>query len=45
MVFDEFINRWIITVTGLNDCTIVSASSDAAGEWGGVYVSCLERGP
>jgi hypothetical protein len=45
VVYNEFIRRWIITVTGLNDCLLVSASSDAAGSWGGVYVSCLQGGP
>ena len=45
VVYDEFIGRWIITVTGLNDCLFVSATSDAAGSWGGVYLSCLEGGP
>ena len=45
VVYNEFINRWIVTVTGLNDCLLVSASSDAAGSWGGVYLSCLQGGP
>lgn len=45
VVYNEFINRWIITVTGLNDCLLVSASSDAADSWGGVYLSCLQGGP
>src|SRR5207253_736615 len=45
VVFDEFLGRWIITVTGLNDCTLVSASSDAMGAWGGAYVSCQQGGP
>src|SRR5260370_15581804 len=45
VVFDEFVGRWIITVTGLNDCTLVSASSDATGSWGGAYVSCQQGGP
>jgi len=44
IVYDEFIGRWIITVTCLNDCTLVSASSDATGSWGGVYLSCLQGG-
>jgi len=45
IVYDEFIDRWIITVTGLNDCLLVSATSDAAGAWGGFYLSCLQDGP
>ncbi|MBE3100064.1 MAG: hypothetical protein IMZ44_23330, partial [Planctomycetes bacterium] len=45
VVYDEFIGRWIITVTGHSDCLLVSASADALGPWGGVYPSCLEGGP
>jgi hypothetical protein len=45
IVYNEFIERWIITVTCANDCTLVSASSDATGEWGGIYLSCLQGGP
>lgn len=45
VVYDEFINRWIVTVTGQNDSMIVSKSADPAGVWGGVYVSCLQDGP
>jgi hypothetical protein len=45
VVYDEFIGRWIIGVTGLADCLLVSASSDALGAWGGVYPSCLQGGP
>ncbi len=45
VVYDEFISRWIVTVTGQNDSMIVSASSDPAGKWGGVYPSCLNGGP
>lgn len=45
IVFDEFIGRWIMTLTCLNDCFIVSASADAAGSWHGVYLSCLQGGP
>jgi len=45
IVYNEFIERWIITVTCANDCTLVSANADAAGEWGGTYLSCLEGGP
>jgi hypothetical protein len=42
IVYDEFINRWIITVTGQNDSLLVSASPDPMGSWGGVYPSCRE---
>ena len=45
IVYDEFIGRWIVTVTGLNDITLVSAGSDAMGSWGGAYVSCQQGGP
>ncbi len=38
VVYDEFINRWIITATCAQDCLLVSASSDATGTWGGAYV-------
>lgn len=45
VVFDEFIGRWIITMTCRSDCFLVSATSDPMGAWGGVYVSCLQGGP
>ena len=45
VVYDEFINRWIITVTGFSDSVLVSASSDAMGSWGGVNLACLQGGP
>src|SRR5258706_14472530 len=45
IIYDEFISRWIITITGLNDSLLVSASSDAMGGWGGTYVSCEHPGP
>jgi hypothetical protein len=45
VVYNEFIERWIVTVTGLNDSTIVSTSSDATGSWGGAYISCQSNGP
>ena len=44
IVYDEFIERWIITVTCRNDCMLVSTSSDAAGSWGGTYLSCVQGG-
>ncbi len=44
IVYNEFIERWIITVTCKNDCTLVSATSDATGAWGGTYLSCLQGG-
>ncbi len=45
VVFDEFIQRWIITVTCLSDCVLVSATADPLGTWKGVYLSCLQSGP
>lgn len=45
IVYDEFLGRWIVTVTALNDSTIVSTSSDARGPWAGTFVSCQENGP
>jgi hypothetical protein len=45
VVYDEFIGRWIITVTGHSDCLLVSASSDPMGSWGGVNLGCLDGGP
>ena len=45
IVFDEFIGRWVMNLTCLNDCFLVSASADPAGPWHGVYVSCLQGGP
>jgi hypothetical protein len=45
IVYNEFIERWIITVTCRNDCTLVSAGADATGDWGGTYLSCLQGGP
>jgi len=44
VVYDEFIGRWIVTITCLNDCLMVSATSDPMGPWGGVYLSCLQGG-
>ncbi len=45
VVYDEFLGRWIITVTCKSDCMLVSASSDPAGAWGGAYLSCEQGGP
>jgi hypothetical protein len=45
ILYNEFINRWIVTVTGQSDSLLVSTSSDARGPWGGVYPSCLQGGP
>jgi hypothetical protein len=45
IVFNEFIARWVMTVTCANDCLLVSASSDPTGPWGGTYLSCLQGGP
>jgi len=45
IVFNEFIGRWILTATCLNDCFMVSETADPAGPWHGVYMSCLQGGP
>lgn len=45
VIFDEFIGRWIITITCHSDCLLVSASADPLGPWGGVYLSCAQGGP
>jgi len=45
VVFDEFLQRWIITLTCHSDCFLVSATADPMGAWGGVYISCLQGGP
>ncbi len=36
------VGRWIITSTCHSDCSLVSASADPMGSWGGVYLSFLE---
>src|SRR5437660_11346052 len=41
IVYNEFINRWLITVTGESGSLLVSASSDPMGPWGGVNPTCL----
>jgi len=38
VAYDEFIQRWLITVTCAGDVLLVSSSSDATGTWAGVYV-------
>src|SRR5271157_1468918 len=45
IVYNEFINRWIVTVTGQNDSLMVSESPDPKGKWSGIYPSCLQGGP
>ncbi|HKU14171.1 MAG TPA: hypothetical protein VJQ52_07220 [Steroidobacteraceae bacterium] len=45
VVFNEFIQRWVITSTCKEDCFIVSASPDPLGPWKGVSVTCLQGGP
>jgi len=45
IVYDEFIHRWIVTITAQNESLMVSASPDPAGKWNGVYPSCLQGGP
>ena len=38
VVYDEFIQRWIISATCSLDCVMVSATSDATGAWAGIYL-------
>jgi hypothetical protein len=45
VAFDEFISRWIMSVTGKSDSLLVSLTSDALGAWKGVNLSCLHDGP
>src|SRR5258706_1183535 len=45
VVYNEFLDRWIVSATGSSDSLLVSASADALGSWGGVNLSCLESGP
>lgn len=45
VVFDEFIHRWIVTVSGKSDSMLVSTTSDAQGPWKGINLSCLAGGP
>jgi hypothetical protein len=45
VLYDEFISRWIISVTGSSESLLVSATSDPMDSWGGVNLSCLEGGP
>lgn len=45
IVYDEFLDRWILAVTGQSDSLLVSASPDANGKWGGIYPSCWSGGP
>ncbi len=45
VVFDEFIGRWVMNLSCLNDCFLVSKTADATGEWRGVYMTCLQGGP
>ncbi|HKU13291.1 MAG TPA: hypothetical protein VJQ52_02795 [Steroidobacteraceae bacterium] len=45
IVFNEFIERWVISVSCYSDCLLVSATPDARGEWRGVYPTCLQGGP
>ncbi|HKU13296.1 MAG TPA: hypothetical protein VJQ52_02820, partial [Steroidobacteraceae bacterium] len=43
--YDEFIGRWLISITAHSDSLLVSASADPLGKWGGVHLSCLDGGP
>jgi hypothetical protein len=45
IVYDEFIGRWIMTMTGNSDTMLVSADSDPMGPWGGVNIACGQGGP
>ena len=45
VVYNEFIDRWIMSVTAASDSLLVSASADAMGGWGGANLTCLEGGP
>jgi hypothetical protein len=45
IVYDEFINRWLVSITGQNESLIVSESPDPKGKWSGIYPSCLQGGP
>jgi hypothetical protein len=45
VLYDEFVGRWLISVTAHSDSLLVSASGDATGKWGGVYPGCLDGGP
>ena len=44
-VYDEFIDRWIVTATGASDSFLVSTTPDAMGSWRGVNLACLQGGP
>ena len=44
IVYNEFLERWILAVTGESDSLLVSASPDANGKWAGIYPSCLNHG-
>jgi hypothetical protein len=45
VVYDEFIDRWIVTATGASDSFLVSTTPDAMGSWRGVNLACLQGGP
>ena len=45
VVYNEFINRWMISGTGSSDSLMVSATADPLGSWGGVNPFCLNGGP
>jgi hypothetical protein len=45
VVYDEFIQRWIITATCAFDCVLVSATSDATGTWAGIYLDNYGNDP
>jgi hypothetical protein len=45
IVFNEFIQRWVISVSCSHDCLLVSSTPDARGEWRGIFPTCLQGGP
>lgn len=45
VLYDEFIGRWLVTTTCVNDCLLVSAGSDATGAWQGIYVGGPQADP
>ncbi len=45
IVYDEFIQRWIVTATCAFDCVMVSATSDATGAWAGIYLDNYGNDP
>lgn len=44
IVYDEFIKRWMVSITGENESLIVSESPDPKGKWSGIYPSYCKAG-